>query len=433
MSGFQIGVIIFFVIAGVFALLVFSGILPWFQGDGREEAVPVSLWGTFSNKKIPSFISGFNSKDKRFALTYSEKNFSTYKQELTNAMASGNSPDIFIISQDAIFMDKNKIFTIPFESYNERDFLDAYIDSAKIFIDSKEKKVIGVPLAVDPIVLYWNRDLFSSSGIAKPPQYWDEFLKNVEILAKRDGAGNITQAGAALGEFNNVKNAKEILSMLILQTGNPIINSDTMEIIFGEKGDSLIDPAENTVSFFNEFSNPNKSVYTWNEALQDSDKMFASGSLAMYFGYASEIEDIRQKNPHLNFDIVSVPQIKDGKIKVTFAKIYGLVMPKNSKNQQIAFKAIMSLTGKNFSKEFSLATGLGSARRDVLAEGAKDPILSIIYNSSIMSRTWLEPDPEKISDIFGNMVQSVSTGKSRIPDAIRYAKGQIKELVTGNQ
>ena len=58
--------------------------------------------------------------------------------------------------------------------------------------------------------------------------------------------------------------------------------------------------------------------------------MFAKGALAMYFGYASEMSEIKNRNPHLNFDLAEVPQIKGDKSKTSFAKIYALAIMKNS-------------------------------------------------------------------------------------------------------
>jgi len=157
--------------------------------------------------------------------------------------------------------------------------------------------------------------------------------------------------------------------------------------------------------------------------------MFVSGSLAMYFGYGSKIDDIKQKNPHLNFDIAVVPQIRDGKIKATFGKIYGLVISKNSPQIQTALPAIATLSANDFSKSFSEATGLGSASREVLAAGANDPVLSVIYKSSVMSRAWLEPNPERVYEIFKNMVESAATGRVKISEAVSQAKRQLEKLL----
>ncbi|MCX6731509.1 MAG: extracellular solute-binding protein [Candidatus Parcubacteria bacterium] len=428
MSKFQIIIIAVCVIAVLVAVLIFAGVLPGFKKGAGGKAAEISMWGTFPEGKIRTLISDFNETNRDFfKINYSEKKSPDYENEIINNLASASGPDIWVLTQDLVLKDKDKVYPIPFTSYQERNYRDNFIDSADLFIDGQN--IIGLPLAVDPIVLYWNRDLFSSNGVSQPPQYWDEFLVDVQNLVKRDDAGNITQAGAALGEFQNVKNAKEILSMLILQADNPIVENGTLNVVLGEKGKNLLDPTESAVRFFNEFSNPGKTSYSWNKALPDSDKMFIAGSLAMYFGYASELENIKAKNPHLNFDIAGVPQIKDSKIKATFGRIYSLVISKNSKQVQAAYSALLKLTDNDFSKNFSKAVGLGSARRDVLAGGADDPFLSTVYKSAIMSRAWLEPDPAQVSGIFKNMVESSATGQLKISEAVRDAKNKLEELI----
>ncbi len=235
MSKLQIGLIVVFVLAGLVAVLIFAGILPGYKKQGGGEAVQITLWGTFSQRDMNSLLSELNETHKEsFRINYSEKKTVNYENELINALASGTGPDTWFLSQDMILKNKDKVFLVPAESYPERTFLDNFIDSAEVFFDPDSfsigtRKIVGLPLAVDPIVLYWNRDLFSSAGIAQPPKYWDEFLTDVRFLTKKDGAGNVVQSGGAMGEFKNVKNAKEILSMLVLQTGNPIVKRGEKE------------------------------------------------------------------------------------------------------------------------------------------------------------------------------------------------------------
>lgn len=446
MNKLQIILLTIFGVVGVVAVLMFAGILPGFKdaGPGEGKGVELLMWGTFPAEKIKPLISKINDDNQKvFKISYTEKDPLEYEGELVNAMAAGSGPDIWVLTPDMIFKEKDKVAVITSVSYQERDFKDAFIDSASVFMkkygtETDPTGIFGVPLAVDPIVLYWNKDLFSSAGVAKAPVYWDEFLTNVHALVKTDEAGNITQAGAAMGEFKNVKNAKDILSMLILQTGNSILElGEKIKISFGEKGNRLINPTENAVKFFNEISNPNKTSYSWNEALPNSEIMFTNGLLAMYFGYAGEIGNIKQKNPHLNFDLANVPQIRSGDslsgIKATYGKIYSLAISKNSTKKQTALTAIISMSGPDFSKVFSESFRLGSARRDVLQGGSSDPILSIVYKSAIMSRTWLEPDSTEVYGIFKNMIESIITGRVKVSDAVNYASKQLKGLTYDDQ
>lgn len=430
MSSFQVILLAVFSVLLVVAVLMFSGILPGFKGKGVTTASNISMWGTLSGPKFNMLFGELNTANKNsFSVTYERKRASTYKNDLVNALASGSGPDIWIMSQDILLWAKDKLQPLSFESFPERTFRDTFFDSADLFLDVKNKNVLAMPIAVDPLVLYWNRELFSSAGLARAPENWDEFLASVQSLTKRDNAGNITQAGAAIGEFRNVKNAKDILSMLILQAGNKIVDPVSLRVVLGDVGKAPLSPAENSVRFFNEFSDPGKSSYTWNRALPSSDTMFVNGNLAMYFGYASELNGIRERNPHLDFDVVLVPQIKGSPSKATFGKIYALAVSKASPRKQAAFTAIFKMMGGNFSENFAEDVSMAPVRRDLLAKGNKGAFSPVFFKSAIMAKAWLEPNPDKVYKIFQNMVESVATGAARPSESVREARGQIEELL----
>src|SRR3989339_888270 len=326
---FQIILLAGFGFIAVIAVLIFSGILPGYKSERaqRGPVVSVSLWGTLPGKQINGVISAINKENKSYKIIYAEYPASSYEENVVNALASGKGPDFWIISQDMVLKNKDKISLIPSAYYPERNFRDDFVDIANLFLDKKNGGLAAVPFLIDPMAMYWNKDIFSSAGISRPPRDWDEFAEDVKIFTEKNGAGNIVQSGTALGELSNIKNGKDILSMLIIQSGNPIMETDdngNLEITLNKENNFGKNPVVVSVKFFNDFSDPNKNVYSWNKALSDADTMFAKGALAMYFGYAGELPEIKARNPHLNFDIAEVRQIKGGRTKTTFAKIYGL-------------------------------------------------------------------------------------------------------------
>ena len=431
---FQIILLAGFGFIAIIAVLIFSGILPGYKNQGTQKgpAIPVSLWGTLPRSQINGVISAINKENKSYKITYAEFPDSSYENEVINALASGKGPDFWLISQDMVLKNKDKISPIPFAYYPERNFRDDFIDISNLFVDQKNGGLTAIPFLIDPMVMYWNKDLFSSAGISQPPSNWDDFSEDVKIFTEKKETGNITQSGTALGELSNIRNGKDILSMLIIQSGNPIMKTDdrvNLKVALEEKDNSGKSPAAISVKFFNDFSDPNKNVYSWNKALSNADTMFAKGALAMYFGYASELLEIKAKNPHLNFDIAEVPQIKGDKTKTTFAKIYGLAVMKNSPQakKQEALNSILFMVSNAVSKDFSQATGLASSRRDLLAEKTTDAYFGLINKAAVMSKAWLEPDGGEVRRIFKDMVESVSSGSTSVGDSVRLAKNRLDQ------
>jgi multiple sugar transport system substrate-binding protein len=429
MSQFNIIIIGILMALALIAVLLLSGVIPGFSlGGTSSQGVSITVWGTIPSEYLTGLISDLNEQNKNlFILEYVQKNPAAYEAELIDALASAKGPDIWLLSEDSVLKNKNKIVQIPFVSFSERSFKDMFIEEGELYLS--DSGIIALPFTIDPMILYWNRDLFATGGISQPPKTWDEFVADVLKLTNRDSLNNIIQAGASLGEFNNIDHAQDIISFLILQTGNPIVDSQELEATLIESGSVPVNPAESAVRFFTEFSDPAKTTYSWNRSLAGSKNSFIAGTLAMYFGYASEYKDIQAKNPHLNFDVAEIPQIKDASLKATFGKMSGLAVSKVSPNASVAMAASVKLTGKDSIAKISQASYLPPVRRDLLAESVQDPVLGVFYKAAIRSRSWLNPDLQGSSNIFRSLIEEVITGKKKISDAVRDANEKLNILL----
>src|SRR5690606_20060493 len=115
------------------------------------------------------------------------------------------------IPDDLLVKHSDKLFPIPFENLSIRDFRDRFVSGGEIFLSNSGS--LGLPLLVDPMVMYYNRDLFASSSVALPPANWAEVNQIVPLLSKIDARNNVLQSAISFGEFDNVNNAKDIFAM----------------------------------------------------------------------------------------------------------------------------------------------------------------------------------------------------------------------------
>ncbi len=422
MSNFQIaliGIFIFFIIAGMLTFASFGGL------GGGAAVYPVLIWGNLPQSTVDELI-----KKSGASARYVEKDEATFESGFIDALAGGKGPDIILLPQNLILKQKSKIFPIPEASYSSRTFKDTFIQEGEIYLTADG--ALGLPFVVDPLVLYWNRDIFSSEGLASPPAYWGDIYNIIGKLTKKNQSSIITRSGLAFGEYDNVNHAKDILTTLILQTGNRMVEYDNRNMphsTLSVKGNQTISPAEAALSFYTGFADPLKTQYSWNKSLPSSREYFLSGDLAMYFGFASEYNTIAQKNPNLNFDVALVPQSQDAKAAATFGNMWALSVVNNSPHKADAITTIGILTGKNSISELSKAILLPPVRRDLLSEKAGNPALDLFFKAALQSKAWLDPNAAETEDLFQSMIESVTSGRDLLSEAVTSANRGLQELL----
>lgn len=430
-SNFQVIVLLIFGFFIILSIVLFATNKSK-TGVNSVDVTPVVMWGSVPSSFIKDFTAGILEKNKgSLSITYVEKNPKTLEKDLVSAIADGIGPDILILPQDLLVKNINKFTVIPYTSYPLRTFKDQFIDAGSVYLRSDG--VAAIPFIIDPMVMYWNKAHFINASIINPPTQWDEFSKDVLKLTKKDSNFNITQSGTALGEYQNITHAKDILSMLFIQAGVPIVSKDSADEFSANLSnigaESEKQPASIALSFYTDFSNPTKEIYSWNKSLRQSLDAFIFGDTSIYFGYASELASMSLKNPNLNFDVAKVPQVPSANKKSVFAKIYGLAVLKSSKNQASAFNQIFTLTSKDSIASLTSIMSLPPVRRDVLENVPSNQYMKVFYDSALLADTFPDPDSENTEALFQGMIESVISGKNTSDLSVNIAQQQLQNII----
>lgn len=432
------------IILSVFGVIAVVAVGVFAKSDGKNADTDpkivgasgeVVIWGTFpDNGAFVNEITTFNREyTNSFSIAYQFHDPEKFDRDIVEALASGKGPDIVLLPDDLILRHSDKIQILPYTVFDQRSFQSTFIQAAEFYM--RDSGVVAIPFAVDPIVMYWNRDLFDNASITQPPQNWTELLALAPKLTKRNPKTfEITQGAVSFGEYTNVKNAKEILAMLFLQVGNPIVamkGNKPESFISSNKTDKPVLDASVVSAFryYMDFSNPLKKNYSWSKAMPNSRDAFIDGSLAIYFDYASAYGEIKAKNPHLNFLVAPVPQYQGAKTETTFVRMHGLAVLSSSKNRTTAFIAAQRLLDQKYSKEFTEAFNLPPVRRDLLAIQQTDALKSTLYDAAIRGRTWLDPRPEETDKAFEEAIGSVSSGRADIDRALGQLSSVMESLL----
>jgi len=428
-GNFQLIALIVFIALAVFGVLVFSGAIKIGGNNAPGTLGTVFLWGTAKNSIVSPILEEFNKANPTFIVKYVQKRADTFDKDLLEALAEGRGPDMFLLHDNLAFHYANKIFSIPYSSYPLASFKNNFAGAGEVFLTSRG--ILAFPLSIDPLVMYYNRSILDANGVVSPPVYWDDLVNLVPKLTKKDDSGKIIKSTVALGHFSNVVNAKDILATLFMQTGNKIVtekdgnfNSTLNVSSFNSQYN-----VNSVLKFYTDFADPNKNVYSWNKSFPSSNETFSKEDLALYFGFAGELQSLVNRNPNQNFSVAPFPQIRDSGFKLTGARVTGISVLASSKNLNTAFTAASLLATGGFAYRFTLAEGVAPARRDLLQNKPADAYSPTFYDSALYARSWLDPSKEDTDDIFRNMIDGVLSNNLTVENAISDAGTKIELLL----
>ena len=410
---------------------VFLGILP---GSRPINPNPVTLefWGLYDDLKIwQPLFDAFRKDNSNVSFNYTQMNPDTYEKDLVEALASGKAPDIIMFHSSWLPKHGNKISPLPQTLMTLRDFQDTFPDIATVDFVSKSQ-IYALPVWTDVLAMFYNKDLFNTAGIATPPKTWDDFIKVVQKLSSKDKFGNLTKSGAAMGTANNVNNAADILSLLMIQAGAKMISDDGTQAVFDRPiivDSSTYLPGESALRFYTDFATPKSGAYSWNDRMPNSFDAFTSGQTAIIFDYGVNVSKIKQKAPNLHLGIAPVPQLKNATKAVNYADFWGYSVPLASKNPETAWKFLVYLTTYDTNKFFSNAVLRLAARRDVIAEEQTSPDLGVFADAILSATNWYRIDPIQIESIFKDMINAVVLNSEKPANAISDAATKVTFLM----
>ncbi|HWB34123.1 MAG TPA: extracellular solute-binding protein [Candidatus Paceibacterota bacterium] len=429
MSTFQIivlGIFSALILVGIGVFAAFGGVL------GSKGVGSVVIWGTIDRQTMQGLLDALETQDKSFqSVTYVQKSSAGYEQDLINAMAAGTGPDLFLMSGEDTLSFSDKVLTIPYSIISQGTYQSSFVDAGDVFLTSQG--ALALPFTIDPLVMYYNRDLFASAGVASPPAAWDDLLTLAPKITALDNRSAVQRSAVALGEWGNIPDAKEILAALFMQVGDTIVarnSQGTPVVTLGASAQNQSgDPAESALRFYTEFANPTKTSYSWNRSLPSAPDAFTAGDVAMYFGYASEYEGIAQSNPNLRFNVALLPQIAGNSSQVTYGKVTGLAIPRSAANVQGALTIAQKLSGKAAVGLIAGALSLPPVRRDVPVDTSGSAAAQVFMQSALISQSWLDPSPSDTDSVFETMIESVVSGESAPATAIAEGGQSLAHLL----
>jgi len=428
---FELSLIIIFTLLGLAAVLVVSNYKqpPAEAPDTGAIVGQISIWGTLPQAAVDTVLVELAAKNEQFGnVTYRYYNPDAFDSKLTNALADRMGPDLILVSHERLVDMRKRIQPVSFESFPLRDVRNLYVDGAEIF--ALNDGIYAFPIAIDPLMMYWNRNMLSTKGFLKAPETWESLVNSqFPELIERDFDRTVQRSVVAMGEYLNVRNAYGVISALFIQAGSAGVvfdNNGRYSIQLQNQIGGGGDPLRSAVDFYTRFSKPSNTLYSWNRSLPEDRLSFVAEDLALYFGFASEGRQIQKMNPNLNFDIAEIPQDGIATVRRTYGQFYGLSALKSSNNLAGAFSVMSSFRRQSVADVIAINSNMTPVYRTSLIAGSNDAYGREAYRSASIARGWLNPDKTQTDIIFQTMTQDINENRRDLKGAVSDATDRLE-------
>ena len=423
-----------------------------------SKPMTLTFWQTFDDSDaFTDIIAKYQVLHPNITIEYKKLRYEEYENELLNAWAEDRGPDIFAIQNTWLKKYESKLTPMPPEitmaymvetgtiqkemvpqlqttkSLTVKDLKNNFADVVASDVILEDGKIYGLPLSVDTLALFYNRDLLNSAGITSAPNYWNkEFQQNVKMLTKQDPKKGLVQSGVALGTSKNINRFSDILSVLMMQNGAMMTSGDqvTFNAVPSSMANNNYNPGLEALRFYTDFANPAKEVYCWNNDMPNSLEAFTNGSLAMFFGYSFNLEQIKAQAPKLNFGIAKLPQIEGNSVEINFANYWVESVSKKSLHPNEAWDFVQFLTKEENAKIYLDKTKKPTALKSLINTQKDDENLGVFAEQVLSAKSWYHG--KSITDAegaIGEMINLTLTVPDKIQEILTDAAIKVQQTI----
>ncbi len=425
--------------------------------------ITITYWRVFDGPDaFEKVIANYKALHPFITINYRKLRYEEYESELLNALAEDRGPDIFSIQNTWMRKYQTKLAPMPdtitmvypvvqgtikkevipesrtTKSISLKELKDNFVDIVSHDVILGDGKVYGLPLSVDTLAMYYNKDLFNNAGISQVPNYWNkEFLQDVKKLTKQDSKKGFLQSGVALGGSKNINRYSDILAVLMMQSGATMM-SDSGQVLFHTAPSSVAGgsnnyaPGVDALRFYTDFSDPAKESYSWNGESPNSLDMFIGGNLAIMFSYAYDLETIKTRAPKLNFSVAKLPQIEGmPSTNINFANYWVEVVSKKSPLTNEAWDFVQFITKEEQAKIYLENTKRPTALRSLVAKQKEDNELGVFADQVLTAKSWYYgKNVQAAEDAIAEMISAVAKNTSdKIQDIVNTGAAKVQQTV----
>ena len=423
-----VAIVLFLLLAGVGSFLLLSKVK---DNNNNAENIELVYWGLWEPSSVMQpLIDEYESTHPGVNILYSQQTFSNYESRIFTRLQQASSstepaPDIFRIHNTWVPKYYSYLSPLPANVMTRDQYSDIFYPTALSDFTAKDDKLYAIPLEIDGLVVFYNKQLLSDAGFSEPPTDWDSLADLAHKLTKKDSSGEITQAGLAIGTSRNILHASEILSFLLLQEGVEIIDSTRTNVTLNTT------KVESVLNVYTGFATGKQAV--WSSDLRYDLEMFYSGKLGMMIAPSWRAFDIILSSPTIEFGMATLPQLEANQEKVYYSTYWGDAVNKSSDNTEAAWDFINFLAQKEnmmakFSNESKIrAFGEPYSLVELNSSMSGNSYLTAIAEMAPYMKSWQMGDETIVKQTLNQLITSIVEDGQDPATALKNAQDDIND------
>lgn len=305
------------------------------SGSGEKVAI---TWATTNSESAltaeQKIVDAFMSANPDITIKVDAINFADYDTKLNTSLRSGQGPDVFRVNHPNVQAWKNAGYLadltepITTNGVDTGKFIPGLLQIGQV-----DGKQYALPIDTDARAFWYNPKLLKKAGIAAPPATWDELVTDVAKLKDSGTYGYVYRTDS------DYAMAYEAVGPFLKTAGGHILSTDT-------PAKAVASTDENTIAAVTLLQRiaatgavpPGES----NMSEATTNKLFASGQVAMMTGGPWVRDAIMKDNPDLKFGtdyaLAVIPTPQAGGDSASTAGGWQIGLNSKSKNAAAAAK-----------------------------------------------------------------------------------------------
>jgi multiple sugar transport system substrate-binding protein len=169
----------------------------------RAQAVEIEYWQYFFKERVEAMdelIKRFQAANPGITVKHTHFPYAQYRTKTAAAVPAGEGPTVMQLFFGWMreYAKAGLLQPLPADMFKPADIDRDYFDVVKMMKNADG--YWALPTAVRSLGMFYNKRLFKEANLGeKPAETLDDYVKNALATAKRDGSGNLSQAGATIG------------------------------------------------------------------------------------------------------------------------------------------------------------------------------------------------------------------------------------------